>query len=77
MKTILLSTTLMAAMAATSFAAAQVDTNGDGYLTLDEVNAAFPEIKAEEFSVMDVNADGVLDNSEVAAAQDAGLMPDA
>ena len=76
MKTILLSTTIIAALTATGFAAAQVDTNGDGFLTLDEVNAAFPDIKAEEFSAMDVNADGVLDNSEVAAAQDAGLMPD-
>jgi len=76
MKTILLSTTLIAALSATAFAAVQVDTNGDGFLTLDEVNAAFPDIKAEEFSAMDVNADGVLDTSEVAAAQDAGLMPD-
>ena len=75
MKTVLLSTIIIAGLTATSFAAAQVDTNGDGFLTLDEVNAAFPEIKAEEFSAMDVNADGVLDNGEVAAAQDAGLMP--
>jgi len=75
MKTVLLSTIIVAGLSAISFAAAQVDTNGDGILTLDEVNAAFPEIKAEEFSAMDVNADGVLDNGEVAAAQDAGLMP--
>jgi len=75
MKTVLLSTIIIAGLSAASAVAAQVDTNGDGILTLDEVNAAFPEIKAEEFSTMDVNADGVLDNDEVAAAQDAGLMP--
>ncbi|MCF6233603.1 MAG: hypothetical protein L3J36_10990 [Rhodobacteraceae bacterium] len=74
MKTVLLSTIIIAGLSATSVAA-QVDTNGDGILTLDEVNAAFPDIKAEEFSAMDANADGVLDNDEVAAAQDAGLMP--
>ena len=75
MKTPLLSITLLASLMAATVAAAQVDANGDGVLTLEEVNTAFPEIKAEEFSAMDVNGDGVLDNAEVAAAQDAGLLP--
>jgi len=75
MKTLMLSTTILASLMATSLAAAQVDANGDGLLTMDEVNTAYPEIKAEEFAVMDINADGVLDTSEVAAAQDAGLIP--
>lgn len=75
MKTLLLSTTVIVTLAGASFAAALIDNNGDGILTLDEVKAAFPEIKAEEFSIMDVNSDGVLDTSEVSAAQDAGLMP--
>ncbi len=56
-------------------AASELDANGDGMLTLDEVQAAFPEITAESFSAMDTNADGALDDSEVVAAQDAGLMP--
>jgi hypothetical protein len=51
------------------------DSNGDGVLTLDEVQAAMPEITIEAFSAMDVNADGLLDADEVAAAQAAGLMP--
>ncbi len=75
MKTPMLSITIIVGLTAASVAAAQVDTNGDGVLTLAEVNAAFPEIRAEEFSVMDINADGVLDNSEAAAARDAGLLP--
>jgi len=75
MKTILLSATIITGLAAASFAATSVDANGDGMLTLDEVNAAFPDIKADAFSTMDVNADGVLDTSEVAAAQEAGLLP--
>ena len=75
MKTICITALITAGLATASIAATQVDANGDGVLTMDEVNAAFPEIKADEFSTMDVNADGVLDNSEVAAAQEAGLLP--
>jgi len=75
MKTILLSATIITGLTVASFAATEVDANGDGMLTLDEVNTAFPDIKADAFSAMDVNADGVLDTSEVAAAQEAGLLP--
>ena len=75
MKTICISALITAGLATTSLAATEVDTNGDGLLTLDEVNTAFPDIKAEQFSTMDVNADGVLDTNEVAAAQEAGLLP--
>lgn len=75
MKTICITALITAGLATASIAATQVDANGDGLLTLDEVNTAFPDIKAEAFSTMDVNADGVLDTSEVAAAQEAGLLP--
>lgn len=69
--------TLLTALAFTApaWAAGEVDANADGVLTIDEVQAAFPEITAETFSAMDVNADGALDNDEIAAAQDAGVMP--
>lgn len=56
-------------------AATEADANGDGLLTLDEVQAVMPEVTAESFSAMDLNADGALDAAEVEAAQDAGLMP--
>ncbi|MEM9550076.1 MAG: hypothetical protein AAGA05_02805 [Pseudomonadota bacterium] len=58
-----------------AFAQTELDTNGDGVLTLDEVQAAFPEITVENFAAMDVNADGALDGDEIVAAQEAGLMP--
>lgn len=57
------------------WAAGEIDANGDGILTLDEVQAVFPEITADSFATMDVNADGALDQEEVTAAQQAGLMP--
>ncbi|GFE51689.1 hypothetical protein So717_34420 [Roseobacter cerasinus] len=61
--------------ATTAFAQLAADANGDGVLTIDEVQAAFPDITAESFSTMDLNADGALDEAEVQAAQEAGLMP--
>lgn len=59
----------------TAFAATEIDANGDGLLTLDEVQAVYPEITVESFSAMDLNADGALDDAESVAAMDAGLMP--
>lgn len=55
--------------------ATEVDANGDGILSVAEVQAVYPEVTAEQFSAMDLNADGSLDNSEIQAAQEAGLMP--
>ena len=56
-------------------AAAEVDANGDGLLSVSEVQAVYPDVTAETFSAMDLNADGALDDSEVVAAQEAGVMP--
>ena len=58
-----------------AWAATTIDANGDGYVTLDEVQSVYPEITAESFSAMDANADGALDEAEMAAAQEAGTMP--
>ena len=60
---------------ASGVAASDPDANGDGVLTIDEVQAVMPDVTAEGFSQMDLNADGSLDAAEVQAAQDAGLMP--
>lgn len=56
-------------------AATAADTNGDGLLTIDEVQAAMPDVSVDAFNAMDTNADGALDAAEVEAAQEAGLMP--
>ena len=55
--------------------AAEVDTNGVGLLSVMEVQAILPDITTEQFSSMDLNADGALDEDEVQAAQEAGLIP--
>ncbi|WP_439110854.1 hypothetical protein [Lentibacter sp.] len=53
---------------------ADLDSNGDGVVTVDELQAAMPDVTAESFSEMDINDDGMLDADEIAAAEDAGLM---
>jgi hypothetical protein len=55
--------------------AAEVDANGDGILSVAEVQAVYPDVTNEQFSAMDLNADGGLDDGEVQAAQEAGMMP--
>lgn len=55
--------------------AADLDANGDGLLSVTEVQAVYPDVTAEQFSAMDLNADGALDDAEVQAATEAGVMP--
>ncbi|SMO40746.1 hypothetical protein [Ruegeria faecimaris] len=58
-----------------AFAQSAADTNGDGVLTIEEVQAVVPDVDANGFAAMDANGDGALDQDEVAIAQEAGLLP--
>lgn len=75
-------TTLITAHAITDLAFAMVqamadiDVNGDGVLTIDEMQAVFDDVSTDGFSAMDLNADAVLDAGRVQAAQEAGIMPE-
>lgn len=66
---------LSGATLAMSAAATEIDADGDGILSIAEVQAVYPEVTAAQFSEMDLNADGALDDAEVQAAQAAGTMP--
>lgn len=57
--------------------AAELDANGDGLLSVSEVQAVYPDVTTDQFSTMDLNADGALDDAEIVAAQEAGIMPTA
>ena len=54
---------------------AEIDTNADGFYSIEEMQAAFPDLSDEMFIGIDTNADGLLDVAEVKAAQDAELLP--
>ncbi|EBA07224.1 hypothetical protein [Sagittula stellata] len=54
----------------------QMDADADGFVTLAEVQAVFPDVQAEVFDEADVDADGLLNADEVVIAQADGLLPE-
>lgn len=78
MKTFALTAAALASLAAAPVLAegfaAEVDVNGNGTLSLEELQVAYPDLTAETFGQIDVNADGEADVAEVTAAQEAGLL---
>lgn len=78
MKMVLITTTAVFALSASAFAAmVDVDSDGDGVASFTEMLAVYPTMTEEGFSAIDVNADGVLDEAEMTAAQEGGLIPEA
>ncbi|WP_371223836.1 EF-hand domain-containing protein [Roseovarius sp. 2305UL8-3] len=53
----------------------EVDANGDGLMTIDEVRAVFPDVTTQAFAAVDTNDDGALDDDEMVAGQEQGLIP--
>lgn len=54
---------------------AETDTNADGFLSFEELQVAVPELTEELFIVMDVTEDGLIDTDELAAAEEAAILP--
>lgn len=54
---------------------ASMDADGDGVVTMPEFQEAMPDADAGTFSQIDANADGVLDEQEIADAVAAGVLP--
>ncbi len=73
MKTLTLIATTFTAT--TAFAMTELDTNGDGVLSMEEVQAVYTDMTEEQFIEADANADGLIDETELAAAREAGLIP--
>ncbi|MGB7317486.1 MAG: EF-hand domain-containing protein [Planktotalea sp.] len=73
LKNITLATALVA-FATSAFAAIEADTNEDGLLSFEEISAAYADVTEDQFSDADVDGDGLLDESEVADAVEAGLL---
>ncbi len=64
---------LVAALAAQG---APMDVDGDGLVTLEELQSAMPEATAELFATLDSDDSGALDLAEVAHATEMGLLPE-
>jgi hypothetical protein len=65
----------MAAIAQDAAAPEIADTDGNGTWSLDELVVAYPDLTAEGFASIDANADGAVDQAELAAALADGLLP--
>ncbi len=75
MKKVLFTTTALVAFAGAAFAAvSDVDSDGDGVASFSELSAAYA-ISEEDFITIDTNGDQVVDDAELAAAQEAGIIP--
>lgn len=74
MKKFLLTTVAAMTLSAPVWAQADLDTNTDGMLSIEELQAANPDITAEQFAALDADGDGALNADEVSAAQASGQL---
>lgn len=63
-------------IATVGFAMSDADANADKMLTLEELQAAYPEISEDQFTLADANGDGALTEQELSDAVQAGVLPD-
>lgn len=57
------------------FAQTMLDANEDGFISFDELLEMHPETTTELFLTLDTDGDALLNADELAAAQEAGLIP--
>jgi uncharacterized protein (DUF2141 family) len=75
MKKTLMTLTALMSLSLPLAAMEAADTDADGMVTLEELQAMHTDITAEDFAALDVNGDGSLDADEYAAGVDGGLIP--
>ncbi len=50
------------------------DTDGNGTYSIEELTAAYPDMTAETFGLLDVDASGAVDADELQAGREAGSI---
>lgn len=75
MKTARMALAVLVLGTSAAFAQAALDTDGDGMVSLAEVQAVVADFTEEQFAGADANGDGMLDEAELAAAVEAGVIP--
>ncbi|MEM9754794.1 MAG: hypothetical protein AAF914_02310 [Pseudomonadota bacterium] len=54
---------------------AELDADGDGMASYEEVLAVLPDMAEETFTLVDIDEDGLLSEDELIAGQEVGLIP--
>ncbi len=75
MKTVMLATASVFIATASFASLADIDTDGDGFVSFPEMSAAYPTMTEDGFNVVDTNGDGVVDADEMDAAVAGGILP--
>lgn len=75
MKKTLMTLTALMSLSLPLAAMESADTDADGQVTLEELQAVHADITAEDFTALDINGDGALDADEYAAGVDGGMIP--
>ena len=55
---------------------ADVDTDGDGFASMAELQAIFPDLTEEQFAEIDTDGDGFVNDEEMLVAIDSELIGD-
>lgn len=75
MRRVTASALVAALIAAPAFATlSEVDTDGDNFVSYEEMIAVYPDVTEEMFTEIDFNADGLVDEAEMTAALEANLI---
>ncbi|MBV7393325.1 hypothetical protein [Mameliella sediminis] len=79
MKTTLTTIAALTAFSLPAFAqdmeGAKLDMDGDGLVSLEEVQAMYPDVSQDDFTGADADGDGLLSAEELEAARTAGVIP--
>lgn len=75
MKSARIALALLVAGTTTAFAQTALDADGDGMVTLAELQAVYPDFSAEDFAQVDTDDDEMLNEDEMAVAVESGIIP--
>jgi len=52
----------------------EMDADGDGNYTLEEIRSDFPDLTEEDYTLLDINGDGTVDAQEIETARADGPL---
>lgn len=74
MKPRILALTTFLTLPLTAFAQGSADADGDGIVTLAELQAVYPDFSVEDFALADTDDDEMLSEDEMAVAVESGII---